>query len=59
MSLPGPTSNWRNSCATNTCKQRLDDPQLAAAVSKIEADNERREQADFTLTELEREKLGR
>jgi peroxiredoxin len=30
----------------------LDDPQFAAAVSKIEADNERREQADFTLTEL-------
>jgi peroxiredoxin len=30
----------------------LDDPQYAAAVSKIEADNERREQADFTLTEL-------
>ena len=29
----------------------LDDPQFAAAVSKIEADNERREQADFTLTE--------
>ena len=30
----------------------LDDPQYAAAVAKIEADNERREQADFTLTEL-------
>jgi peroxiredoxin len=30
----------------------LDDPQFAAAVSKIEADNERREQADFTLAEL-------
>jgi peroxiredoxin len=30
----------------------LDDPQYAAAVSKIEADNVRREQADFTLTEL-------
>ena len=30
----------------------LDDPQFAAAVSKIEADNERRERADFTLTEL-------
>jgi peroxiredoxin len=30
----------------------LDDPQFAAAVSKIEADNERREQADFTLSEL-------
>jgi peroxiredoxin len=30
----------------------LDDPQFAAAVSKIEADNKRREQADFTLTEL-------
>jgi peroxiredoxin len=30
----------------------LDDPQFAAAVSKIEADNERRQQADFTLTEL-------
>jgi peroxiredoxin len=30
----------------------LDDPQFAAAISKIEADNERREQADFTLTEL-------
>jgi peroxiredoxin len=30
----------------------LDDPQFAAAVSKIEADNVRREQADFTLTEL-------
>jgi len=30
----------------------VDDPQFAAAVSKIEADNERREQADFTLTEL-------
>jgi peroxiredoxin len=30
----------------------LDDPQFTAAVSKIEADNERRDQADFTLTEL-------
>jgi peroxiredoxin len=30
----------------------LDDPQFAAAVSKIQADNERREQADFTLSEL-------
>jgi peroxiredoxin len=30
----------------------LDDPQFAAAVSKIEADEERRQQADFTLTEL-------
>ena len=30
----------------------LDDPQFAAAVAKIEADNERRQQADFTLTEL-------
>jgi peroxiredoxin len=30
----------------------LDDPQFAAAMSKIEADEERRQQADFTLTEL-------
>jgi peroxiredoxin len=30
----------------------LDDPQFAAAIAKIEADNERREQADFTLAEL-------
>jgi peroxiredoxin len=30
----------------------LDDPQFTAAVSKIEADNERRQQADFTLAEL-------
>jgi len=30
----------------------LNDPQFAAAISKIEADNERRQQADFTLTEL-------
>ena len=30
----------------------LDDPQFAAAVSKLEADNERRQQADFMLTEL-------
>ncbi len=30
----------------------LDDPQFSAAISKIEADNERRQQADFTLTEL-------
>jgi peroxiredoxin len=30
----------------------LDDPQFAAAISKIAADNERREQADFTLAEL-------
>jgi hypothetical protein len=30
----------------------LDDPQFTAAISKMEADNERREQADFTLTEL-------
>ena len=30
----------------------LDDPQFAAAIAKIEADNERRQQADFTLTEL-------
>ena len=30
----------------------LNDPQFAAAISKIEADNARREQADFTLTEL-------
>jgi peroxiredoxin len=30
----------------------LNDPQFAAAISKIKADNERREQADFTLAEL-------
>jgi peroxiredoxin len=30
----------------------LDDPQFAAAISKIEADNVRRQQADFTLAEL-------
>jgi peroxiredoxin len=30
----------------------LDDPQYTAAISKIEADNERRDQADFTLAEL-------
>jgi len=30
----------------------LDDPQFAAAVSKLEADNERRDQADFTLIDL-------
>jgi peroxiredoxin len=30
----------------------LDDPQFAAAMSKIEADEERRQQADFTLAEL-------
>jgi peroxiredoxin len=30
----------------------LDDPQYAAAVSKIEEDNARRDQADFTLPEL-------
>ena len=30
----------------------LDDSQFAAAVSKLEADNERRQRADFTLTEL-------
>jgi peroxiredoxin len=30
----------------------LDDPQFAAAIAKLEADNERRQQADFTLTEL-------
>ncbi len=30
----------------------LDDPQFAAAISKIAADNERREQADFTLADL-------
>ena len=34
----------------------LDDPQFAAAVSKIEADNARRQQADFTLTELDGKK---
>ena len=30
----------------------LDDPQYAAAVAKIEEDNRRRDQADFTLTDL-------
>ena len=30
----------------------LDDPQFTAAISKIEADNVRREQANFTLAEL-------
>jgi peroxiredoxin len=30
----------------------LDDPQFAAAIAKIERDNERRQEADFTLTEL-------
>jgi peroxiredoxin len=30
----------------------LDDPQYAAAVAKIEEDNRRRNQADFTLTDL-------
>ena len=30
----------------------LDDPQFAAAIAKIERDNERRQQADFTLAEL-------
>jgi peroxiredoxin len=32
----------------------LDDPQFVAAVSKIETDNARREQADFTLADLDR-----
>jgi peroxiredoxin len=31
----------------------LDDPQFAAAVSKLEADNARRDQADFTLADLD------
>jgi peroxiredoxin len=30
----------------------LDDPEFTAAVSKIDADNARRQQADFTLTDL-------
>ncbi len=30
----------------------LDDPQFAAAMSKLDADDERRQQANFTLTEL-------
>jgi peroxiredoxin len=30
----------------------LDDPQFASAIAKLEADNERRQHADFTLTEL-------
>ena len=32
---------------------KLDDPQFTAAVSKIKLDNERREQADFTLADLD------
>lgn len=31
---------------------QLDDPQFAAAISQLEADDERRQQADFTLTDL-------
>jgi peroxiredoxin len=31
---------------------QLDDPQFAAAMSQLEADDERRQQADFTLTDL-------
>jgi peroxiredoxin len=31
----------------------LDDPQFAAAMSKLEADDARRQQADFTLTDLQ------
>ena len=31
----------------------LDDPQFAAAMSKLEADDQRRQQADFTLTDLQ------
>lgn len=31
----------------------LDSPQLAAAMSKLEADDQRRQQADFTLTDLQ------
>jgi peroxiredoxin len=31
---------------------KLDDPQFAAAMARIEADNARREQANFTLTDL-------
>ena len=31
----------------------LDDPQFAAAMSKMEADDARRQQADFTLTDLQ------
>ena len=31
----------------------LDDPQFAAAISKIEADNQLREQSDFTLSDLD------
>jgi peroxiredoxin len=31
----------------------LDDPQFAAAVSKLEADNARRDHADFTLADLD------
>jgi peroxiredoxin len=49
---PGPYVELAQLVRYEHVQASLDDPQFAAAISKIEADNERREQADFTLTEL-------
>jgi peroxiredoxin len=49
---PGPYVELAQLVRYEHVQATLDDPQFAAAISKIEADNERRQQADFTLTEL-------
>ena len=49
---PGPYVELAQLVRYEHVQATLDDPQFAAAISKIEADNERRQQADFTLIEL-------
>src|SRR3984893_11830082 len=49
---PGPYVELAQLVRYEHVQAALDDPQFAAAISKIEADNERRGQADFSLTEL-------
>jgi peroxiredoxin len=50
---PGPYVELAELVRYEDVQATLDDPQFAAAVSKLEADNARRDQADFTLTDLD------
>ena len=50
---PAPMWSWRNWCATSMSRRRSDAPQYKAAMAKLEADDARRQQANFTLTDLQ------
>ena len=46
-------SNWPHWCDTSTYRWQSDAPQFSAAMAKLEADDAKRQQADFTLTDLQ------